>query len=197
MEIHRLLAEEGNSMSKYGDWTRGEDEALLNILGGVEVARGILRGAIEVITKVISFITKFTVLVDETLSVEEAVKLGSFDRSNENITSVNFPKPASGQKLEKEVVLFHFGRNMSSEAVIAEMDKAGYKPATIWDLLGLAVKEPDLQRKFPILALGSVCRLNGHRRVAYLCESSGDRRLSLDYFGSDWSGCFRFAGVRK
>lgn len=31
-------------MGKYNDWTRGEDEALLNIMGGVENARAVLRG---------------------------------------------------------------------------------------------------------------------------------------------------------
>ena len=30
-------------MGKYGDWTRGEDEALLNIIGGTGVARAVLR----------------------------------------------------------------------------------------------------------------------------------------------------------
>ena len=136
-----------------------------------------------------NFITHtFTVLVDETLSVEEATRLGSFNWSNENITSANFPKPANGQNKEKEVVLFHFGRTMSSTAVIVEMDKAGCKPATIWDLLGLAKKEPDLQRKFPVVALGSVCRLRGGRLVAFLFGLSGVRRLLLGYFDSVWDG---------
>ena len=40
--------------AKYGDWTRGEDEALLNILGGVEVARNILKGTVKVVTEAIS-----------------------------------------------------------------------------------------------------------------------------------------------
>lgn len=36
---------------KYKTWSRGEDEALLNILGGDEVARAILRGEKRVIIK--------------------------------------------------------------------------------------------------------------------------------------------------
>lgn len=187
-----------NIMSKYGDWTRGEDEALLNILGGVEVARQILRGAVKVVTEVVNFIVcTFMILVDETLSVEEAVEAGNFGWSDENIVSKNFPKPANGKKSEKEVVLFHFNKSMSSEAAIAEMDKVGYRPATIWELLGLAVKEPDLQRKFPIIALGSVCELCGIRHVAFLYEEPDFRGLGLDRFGGGWGDGGRFAGVRK
>ena len=77
------------------------------------------------------------------------------------------------------------------------MDKAGYKPATIWDLLGLAVKEPNLQRKFPIVAFGSVCGLNGKRDVAYLHEDGFRRELNPTWFGVGWSDGYRFAGVRK
>ena len=187
------------SAMKYGEWTMGQTEALINKLGGMDIALGILRGAIGMtVTMKVNFINHtFTVMVDETLSVEEAVKAGHFNWSNENITSVKFPKPAKGQKSEREVVLFQFDKNMSSEAVIVEMDKVGYKSATIWDLLGLAVKEPDLQRKFPVVALGSVCELLGFRRVAYLCGGSGARELGLFCFGSGWHGNYRFAGVRK
>ena len=31
-------------MGKYNDWTRGEGEALLNIIGGTDIARAVLRG---------------------------------------------------------------------------------------------------------------------------------------------------------
>lgn len=184
---------------KYGEWTMGQTEALLNKLGGIEVAHGILRGEIEVITKVVSFITHtFMVMVDETQTVEEAVKAGKFNWSDDDIVSANFSKPANGQKSEKEIVLFHFDKGMSSEAVIAAMDKAGYRPATILDILGLAVKEPDLQRKFPIVALGSVCGLAGVRRVAGLCGCARGSGLSLNYFDDVWHrGNYRFAAVRK
>jgi len=184
---------------KYGEWTLGQTEALLNKLGGTEVAFGILRGTIEVVTRVVSFIVgTFMILVDETKSVEELVKDGKFDWSNDNITSQNFPKPASGQKSKRKVVLFHFNKNMSSEAVIAEMDKASCEPATIWDLLGLAAKEPDLQREFPIVALKSVWRHpDGNLSVPALYCYAGGRILYLDCFEFGWREDYRFLGRRK
>lgn len=155
-----------------------------------------LRG--EMVEKVVSYITAtFTITVDETVSVEDAVKAGKFDWNNNNITSANFPKLANEQKSDKEIILFHFNKTMSSEVVIAEMDKAGYKPANILTLICLAVKEPDLQRKFPIVALGSVCRLVGDRLVPYLYERGSKRYLDLYFFGNDWLDHYRFLAVRK
>jgi hypothetical protein len=184
--------------SKYGDWTRGEEEALLNILGGVEVARRILRGTLKIVTETISFITHtFTITVDETLSLEELVKEGKYDWSNENIISKNFPLPKNGKKSDKEVFLFHFVKNMSSEAIIALMDKAGYKPATIWDLLSLGASHPDLQREFPVVALGSVAELVGFRFVGCLRRCDSERDADLNDFGREWGGGYRFLAVRK
>ncbi len=182
---------------KYGELTWGQTEALVNKLGGVDVVLGILRGVIEVVMKAVCFITHtFTVLVDETLSVEEAVKAGNFNWSNANITSANFPKPVNGTKSEKEVSLAYFGKNMSEEAVIAEVDKAGYRPTTTWEGLGLA-RKPDLQREFPIILLGSVCELDGDRRVTYLYGVAGSRGLDLGYLDDGFDARCRFAVVRK
>ena len=156
-----------------------------------------LRG--EIITKVVSFITHtFTVMSDEAHPVEDTVIIGKFDVNNNDINSENFPLAKDGKWTRKEISIFHFGKTMSSEEVIAEMDKEGYKPATIWDLLGLAIRKPDLQRKFSIVALGSVCKdCVGDRDVPCLYEDSGDRRLSLRHFHGDWVDDYRFAGVRK
>lgn len=186
-------------MGKYGDWTRGEDEALLNILGGLEVARGILRGTVEVITKVVDLaVDTLTVPVDETQAIEDAVKIGDFDCVNDSITSANFPKPANGQKSERELVLFHFNNVMTPEEIVAKITEAGYELATIWDILGLAAKEPNLQKEFPIVALGSVWQgPSGHRRVPCLCSVGGDRNFGLSYLERGWRVSYRFLARRK
>jgi hypothetical protein len=87
---------------------------------------------------------------------------------------------------------------MTSEQVIVEIDKAGYRPAKIEELLALGEAQPDLQRQFPIVALGSVWRdSDGSRYVPYLSSSAAERGLSLHCFGRDWSGLYRFLGRRK
>ncbi|OGD70184.1 hypothetical protein A3I18_00960 [Candidatus Campbellbacteria bacterium RIFCSPLOWO2_02_FULL_35_11] len=131
---------------------------------------------------------KYMILVDETKAVEELVTEGMYDQSSDDVTSVNFPQP-NPKREERETALFHSG---------AEMDKAGYWPGTIHDLLGFGIAQPDLQREFSIIALGSVCLLYGNRRyVAGLCEVAGGRRISLVCFDTTWGARCRFLGVRK
>ncbi len=190
------------AMRREGKWTNKEIKMLCERKGFLTQVHEVLLGRaeikpIDIVTKVTNFITHtFTVLVDETLSVEEAnkrYKLCNVD----NITSKNFPKLKDGKKGDREVTIFNFNKDMSSEAVIAKMDKVGYKPATIWDLLGLTVKTDELRRKFSIIALGSVCELHGERYVASLYEDGIiNRELRLFEFDSDWH-CARFASVRK
>jgi hypothetical protein len=117
---------------------------------------------------------------------------------NNGITSANFPNPANGVTGNQELALFHFGKTMSSDLVSAEMDKEGYEPATIWDLLAFAKKEPNLQRQFPIVALKSVWQDPGrYRRVPCLYGDVDGRDLDLGYLGSDWGGGCHFLARRK
>ncbi|MCI0479541.1 hypothetical protein L0Y59_03270, partial [Candidatus Uhrbacteria bacterium] len=53
------------------------------------------------------------------------------------------------------MLLKHFGRDTTSEANIAEMDKLGYRPATHLEAYAFAKANPELQRQFWIVALGS------------------------------------------
>jgi len=62
----------------------------------------------------------------------------------------------------------------------------------------LAAAHPELQKQFPIIALGSVWRdSSGSRQVPYLGVGAYDRKLYLDDFGLDWAARCRFLGVRK
>ena len=78
------------------------------------------------------------------------------------------------------------------------MDEAGYRPATLAELLALGESQPELQRQFPIIALGSVWRgAFGRRRVACLYVPGYGRRLNLYYLDNDWRAHCRFLAVRK
>lgn len=186
-------------MSKYNVYVEDVSlEAVFNKLGGVEGARRFLSGVVEIAVKVISFITQtFTVMVDETLALADAIAEAKFDWVNENITEKNFPKPKGGTKSSREIAIFHFGKTMSSEDVIAKMDAEGYRPATIWELLAFARDNPDLQRQFPIVALGSVGVVGGDRSVACFDRGGSRRDLTLDWFVGGWRGDCRFLAVRK
>lgn len=98
----------------------------------------------------------------------------------------------------KRVMLVkHFGRNTTSEANIAEMDKLGYRPATHLEANAFAKANPVLQRQFWIVALGSSTLRGGRRYVAELFCDSGGRILDLGWFGHEWDSDYRFLFVRK
>ncbi len=103
-----------------------------------------------------------------------------------------------GKKVEVSAKLFHFNRDISSGDAISEMDKTGYRPATLMELLVLGFLFPEMQRQFPIVALGSLWRIAGSFRVVPSLGVGGSRReLDLHWFDNDWDAHSRFLGVRK
>jgi hypothetical protein len=179
-------------------------DEVLNLGGNDEDVRRILkdenlRKAIaQMIIAAKSFVAAtFKVTVDYGQSLADMIKAGKYDWVNDNITKENFP--VNGQdKQEVEVLLFHFNRVISSDDAIAEMNKAGYRPARIEELLALGACQPELQKQFPIVALGSAWRRpSGYRIVPCLVSDGSGRRLDLDDFEGGWDGSDRFLVLRK
>jgi len=86
---------------------------------------------------------------------------------------------------------------MSSEAVLAELDRMNLRPGMIEELLAVGEKYPEKQLEFPIVELGSVARVRGHRGVVYLVRRGRRRSLYLDWFGGGWFAGCRFLAFRK
>ncbi len=135
-------------------------------------------------------------LVDYGMTLEQMIAAGNYDWKNDDITAKRFPLSGTG-KVAFEPKLFHFDRDISSENAIKEMEKDGLRPAKIEELLAYGALLPEEQRKYPIVALGSVAEVYGDRDVAYLSRGGSRRRLDLDWFDVDWRGGCRFLGVRK
>ncbi len=122
----------------------------------------------------------FKVIVDYERSLQQMIKAGNYDWVNNNIIADHFSVKSKG-KQEEVITLFHFNRTMASDEVLSEMDKQGFRPVKIEDLLGLGENYPELQKKFPIAALGSVWQNpEGHYCVPYLDWYSVERVLDLD-----------------
>lgn len=140
----------------------------------------------------------YLVSVNYALSLEEMVAAGRYNWKNDDITARHFSVKGEGV-VDVDIQLAHFDRVMdSSGEVIRELDKVGLRPAKIEELLAFGAKYPDVQRQFPVVALGSVWRrLVGYRVVPFLSRDGGGRYLSLDFFGDWWIECYRFAAVRK
>lgn len=139
-------------------------------------------------------------VVDYSQNLDEMVIAGNYDWKNKNITANRFSIVGKG-RVEFEDTLFHFDRNISSEnaakEIIAADPKNPWEPAKIENVLSYGAKNPEEQRKYPIVGLGSVCRVNGNRSVPYLGRDGSERDLRLLWFGNDWSARSRFLAVRK
>lgn len=106
-------------------------------------------------------------------------------------------RQAEVEERDMDFVYVHLDRDASTEEVLAEMEALGLRPATYMELLAFARAYPDEQRKFPIVALGSVAVLDGGQHVACLGRGDADRGLYLFWFAGAWFGYFRFLAVRK
>src|SRR3989344_871017 len=121
----------------------------------------------------------FKITVDYSQPLAEAIKAGKYDWVNENITREHFPKTREGKK-EVAVALLHFGKAISSDEAFAEIKKQGCRAAVLEELLALGAAQPELQRQFPIIALGSVWSgPGGLRFVPGLGRDDAKRRLRL------------------
>lgn len=150
--------------------------------------------------KVINSTNEIKLVIDYTKTVEQVIADSNYDWKNSDINAKNFPVSPEmvGKKIEVSAKLFHFNRNISSDDAISKMDKAGYRPATLMELLFLGFLFPELQRQFPIVALGLFWRdADSDRRVPCLDVFDNGRGLILYWFAHGWLARCRFVGVRK
>lgn len=141
--------------------------------------------------------TVFAVTVNYGRTLQAMIKDGHYDWSNDDITHEHFPiNRGREEKDELKLTLFHPNRPIESDEAIDEMAKQGLRPATLPELLALGEEHPDLQREFPIIALGSVWQgRGGDRDCPCLDESAGERHLYLRCFGGEWDERCRFLAV--
>ena len=151
---------------------------------------GLAKQVLEVVDAKLSY----PVVVDYNCSLDEMIKAGNYGYVNPRITASNFPIQGEGKR-EVEVVLFSFNRRIiRSEEIIIEVKKRGYRPARIEELLALSEKYPDLQQRFPIVALGSVW-YDDYDVVPVVCRGNGQCRLGLSIYACNWNQNYSFATV--
>ena len=146
-------------------------------------------------------IERYTVTVNYAgnKTIKKLLKEGKYDWVNSGITDKNFPTDKTGTE-EDEIHLVHLDKRLfgNGDLVIEELDKLGYKPADLAQLLALGIKHPDLQKQFPIVALGQYwLDSDSDRCVVYLHRHSGDRGAYLHRLEYWWDDSWRFAVVRK
>jgi len=144
--------------------------------------------------------TKQIITVDYGKSLEEMIAAGNYDWVNGNITAKKFSIEGTGN-VQYEPKVFHFDRYISSEdavaAIKADDRQNPWEPAKIEGLTAYGTKNPEEQRQYPIIGLGSVAEVGGDRGVPGLGRSGARRSLGLYWWGGGWGGRCRFLAVRN
>ncbi len=138
--------------------------------------------------------TSYTVTLPAGKALMELITQGKYDSVSDSITEANFPIERKEASQELEVILVHFDKRLSTKQVEAELDRRDLKPAKIDALLALGSAQPELQRKFPIVAFRG-----GDLSSFYLDYDGLKRFLTLRWFdgGDGWNNHWRFLAVRK
>ena len=139
----------------------------------------------------------YSVIIDYNLTTEQMVAAGKYGEIFDNINFKNFSVKGKG-RIKRQLELLFYDKSMRADAILADMDASGFRPATIEELLAFGIKYPKLQRVFPIVALGSVyqCR-NGEIGVVCLDNNRYKRTLQLTWVACDWDKHYRYLAVRK
>lgn len=194
--IFRQEAEKEDKM-KYGELNLGQVEAIVNKLGGMNGVQRFLSGELVVEGNLVTSTNPtYPITINYGLSLAEMIKVGKYDSVNSDITEKHFPVNGKGTN-EVVTELVHFNRFIESDEVIQELDKRGFRPATIEELLAFGTKYPEMQKQFSIVALGSFWQHLGRRHIPFLWCDSNERHLYLHWFEYRWRGNYRFLAVRK
>ena len=132
-------------------------------------------------------------------SVVDLLVAGKYDRKNDQITDKNFRSIETGEKKVKFGVFRFTGKIIGSGDVITRMKAEGFRPAKLKELLAFSEKNPGLQSKFYIIALGSIADLFSGRRVVEIGKDEGGHTANLVSFNEEngWHDKYCFLGVRK
>ncbi|MBM3206497.1 MAG: hypothetical protein FJZ43_02660 [Candidatus Staskawiczbacteria bacterium] len=101
-------------------------------------------------------------------TLREVLEAGCYDYLDNDLVNQKFI--SKEEQCGKHYICkpYYFDQVMEADQVEAKMKLDGYRPATIMALLSFGEKNPDLQRNFPIFALGSKTTVNGFVRSPYL-----------------------------
>ena len=177
-------------MAKYDGWTYGETEALLNKIGGVDVAREVLRGKKNLVVKDGLSAIEGVVLVktlnlkpSKAQSLMEVVARGNYDDYNTDIIYKMFFEDGVGFDEPVSINLVRFDRKLDYSKMIAWAKENGVKPMQAKHLFAIGIQFPYEQLSTMIVEIGTSVRGD-----ALCLHGSEDRRcLSRYTVGGSWA----------
>ncbi len=190
LQFERLLVDEANMTA----------EELDAVLREPKLARGMvgwLREQLAPSAPDSTISDPFRLTIDYTQSLEQLILAGHYNQVHSDIATRNFPTHGEG-RVKLKVVLVQFDRSISSDEVLIQLERLDLRPCTIAELGAFGVANPELQRQFPIVAMGSVWTdRHENRYIGYIWTDTGQRKFDLYWFIHSWRSDCRFLAVRK
>lgn len=135
--------------------------------------------------------------IDYNMSFKYMIDAGHYDWTPGFLALHPFSIEIEGEGTEEvEYKTFHFNRNISSEEAKCLIEEDGWEVAKTEHLLAFGAKNPDEQRRYSIVALGSDGEVGGRRGVLIIGMCFSERFLDLAG-GGDWRPFCRFLAVRE
>lgn len=127
------------------------------------------------------------------LSIKELIKIAKlndyFTNNPYHIQIRHFPKEKQPREKKKEAILLHHGFWGSEEETLAIIKHLRCRGGTIKELLSFAIDYPRKQKKFPIIATGSIWKRERHEWYTPVLDyANNERGLSLYWTNSEWYG---------
>ena len=126
--------------------------------------------------------------VDYNTSLDDMIIKGGYVEVDRGINEKKFPKDpifldSSCLVCDVFVKIFYFPNSFSTINIIEAMEESGYRPAFLLELLFFGEAYPNLQKTFPIVALGSVDK---NQKVAMLDFITFGRILTSIKYDHKW-----------
>jgi hypothetical protein len=130
-------------------------------------------------------------------TIKKLLAAGHYDWTSPDLTDAHFPLKRKGTtQVLVEPVDFGLSRIISNCDAQTALKQRGINPATIEHLLTFGATYPDEQRKYPIVALGSVARVHNYPCVPFLATDGSSRFAGILTWEDEWSSAMRFLAIR-
>lgn len=114
-----------------------------------------------------------------------------FDQANSQITDEHLPTTAEPNLDSAQ--LEHYGKNMSSDAVLADLKSCGRRAATAAETLLYGVRNPEEQCRYWIVGLGQVWSYPDYGDCVVVLDKYDHKRCACFFsFAENWSANVRF-----
>ncbi len=139
---------------------------------------------------------KFPVEIDYSRTLAQMIAAGKYYAANVSIDDRFFHIQGEGKKkVVLEIVRFHWA--ISGDEARSLIQKRGLQPARLEHLLAFGAAYPLEQKKYSIVALGTVWKSGKDKFTAFLYYGVKLRWLRLNWGVDEWEADFAFLAIGR